>query len=94
MTDPIAPTPAAPPMPAETPGAPSQPEIPAEVPSEAPVSPPPADPGDWRPHDRRLLGTRQGGERLVEHDAGEGDEVQSFDGFGEPPAAAFTVEPF
>ena len=52
MTDPVAPTPIEPPFAPESPPSFPQPEIdPGGAPDEQPIYDPPADPGDWRPHD-------------------------------------------
>jgi hypothetical protein len=51
MTDPIPPTPAEPAIPTEKPAPAFQPET-NPTPVEQPTFDPPANPGDWRPHDR------------------------------------------
>ena len=52
MTDPIAPTPAEPAIPPEEPNPAFSPDIdPGATPIEQPTFDPPAQPGDWRPHD-------------------------------------------
>jgi hypothetical protein len=50
MTDPIPPTPSEPAIPQEKPAPAFQPET-NPTPIEQPTFDPPANPGDWRPHD-------------------------------------------
>ena len=50
MTDPVPPSPAEPAIPQEQPAPAFQPEE-NPTPVEQPTFDPPANPGDWRPHD-------------------------------------------